>query len=154
MTKVRRIIMICSGNICRSPMAEALARRAFSEARIPAQVISMGTLGIFGRSASEHAVEVCSVAGLDLSGHSSQGVSFGILDHADAIVVMEEQHRAFLLQHRPQLKNIWLFSSFDSADETDVSDPMGQDRAAYQACFDRLEDGVEGLVRAVENGLV
>ena len=154
MTQVRRIIMICSGNICRSPMAEALARRAFTEAQIPAQVISMGTLGIFGRPASEHAVAVCTDAGLDLSKHSSQGVSFGILDHADAIVVMEEGHRAFLLHNRPGLKNVWLFSSFDKSDETDVSDPMGQDRDAYQACFDRLEDGVDGLVRAVQNGLV
>lgn len=135
-------------------MAEALARRAFSEAQISAQVISMGTLGIFGRPASEHAAEVCAAAGLDLSRHSSQGVSFGILDRADAIVVMEAQHRAFLLQHRPELKNIWLFSTFDDFDEVDVSDPMGQDRAAYQACFDRLEGGVEGLVRAVEKGLV
>ena len=133
-------------------MAEVLANRAFSAAGSSAHVISMGTLGIFGRPASDHAVQVCADHQLDLSQHSSQGVSFGILDHADAIVVMERAHRDFLLQTRPGLKNIWLLSSFDSGD-IDVSDPMGQNRAAYEACFIRLERGVNGLVRAFESGL-
>ena len=151
---MRRIIFVCSGNICRSPMAEVIAQRAFKDAQIPAHVISMGTLGIFGRPASEYGVQACERRGMDLSRHSSQGVSLGILEKADVVVVMEKAHRDFLLKHRPGLKNVRLFSFFEDGGESDVPDPMGKAPEDYEECCDRICAGVEGLVRAFRLGLL
>jgi protein-tyrosine-phosphatase len=151
----KRFIFVCSGNICRSPMAEGIARKRLAEAGIAAQAISMGTLGIFGQPASGHAVDVCADHGIDISDHRSQGVSYGLLDRADAVLVMERAHQEQLLQLRPDLTNVWLLSQFDGeSDSPDVADPIGQDRAAYEACYERLERAVGGLVRAVQRGVV
>jgi len=142
---MKRLIFVCSGNICRSPMAEGIAKKQLSEASVSAQVISMGTLGLFGRSASENAVLVCAEHGIDIARHRSQGVSLGILGHADLVVVMEAAHRDFILQRRGELTNVSLFSSFDGG-PTDVVDPVGQSRERYEACFARLDSGIAKLV--------
>lgn len=135
-------------------MAEVMAKHALSQAEISAQVISMGTLGLFGREASSHAVTLCREAGLDLSRHRSQGVSFGILEKADAVIVMEEAHRQFLLRQRPGLDNVRHFSFFESGQDGDVDDPMGKALSDYAKCFTRIRAGIDGLVRAVRIGLV
>ncbi len=141
---MRRFIFVCSGNICRSPMAEGIAKGLAAQTGRGAQVLSMGTLGIFGRPASEHAVTVCAAAGIDISGHRSQGVSLGILSHADAVVVMERAHRELLRKQRPDLRNVMLFSTLDGGPE-DVFDPVGMAIEQYQACFDRLRAGLPRL---------
>lgn len=154
MATTLRLIFVCSGNICRSPMAEGLARHSLQEASIPAQVISMGTLGIFGRPASAHAVRVCQTAGLDLSKHSSQGISLGLLDQANLVLVMEQAHIDTLRGMNAGLHNVALFSRFDPEGPTDVADPIGQTLEVYEACFARLERGMKRLVSRAQTGLL
>jgi protein-tyrosine-phosphatase len=147
MTSPLRIVFVCSGNICRSPMAEGLARRELERLGMSGQVISMGTLGIFGRPASEFALQVCSEVDIDLTRHSSQGLSLGLLALSDAVVVMETAHRSMILEQRPALTNLQLLSDYDDLDgPVDVADPIGSDLESYRACFQRLERCVRALV--------
>src|SRR5690554_5927823 len=111
MSKTLRIVFVCSGNICRSPLAEGLARQLLAEAEIPAVLISAGTLGLNGRSAATHTVTTGAEIGVDLSRHRSQGVSIALMRMADRIVVMAPQHEDELLRSdaslRPKILRLW-----------------------------------------------
>lgn len=153
----KRIIFVCSGNICRSPMAEGLLKRALESADFKARVISMGTLGIFGQVASEFAVEHCRIAGVDISDHRSQGISFGVLAVGDIIVVMEEDHRSILVERDGRLKNkTHLFSSFlpDEEELVDIPDPIGSSFDIYGQIFSLLDSGVKRMVKLMACGML
>jgi len=148
MSRVFRLIFVCSGNICRSPMAEGLAKKKLADAGLQAQTLSMGTLGLFGRPASAHAIEVCGEIGVDLTGHVSQGLSYGLLSQADLVLVMERAHKEFILSRRPELRNLRLLSSYDREDDTqDIADPIGGTREDYESTCKRISRAVDGLIR-------
>lgn len=155
MVRGRRYIFVCSGNICRSPMAEAIARARFAQASRPAHFLSMGTLGIFGRPASEFAVEVCAEHGVDLSQHTSQGLSLGLLHQADGVFVMEEGHRDYLQARAPEVKHVRLLSEFDpKRGDPDIYDPIGGSRSDYEACFERIARSIDGMLKHIRMGLL
>ena len=151
MSRVHRLIFVCSGNICRSPMAEGLAKKKLADQGVAVQTLSMGTLGIFGRPASSHAIDVCADIDVDLSQHVSQGLSYGILAQADLVLVMEQAHRDFILSRRPELMNVRLLSSYDrEAVGVDIEDPIGGTREEYEKARDLIARAVERLVRQIQ----
>ena len=83
--------MLCTGNICRSPMAEVLLADALSRRRVAARVSSAGLLED-GRPASEHSVACMADRGLDLSGHASRAMTPELLGAADLLLGMERRH--------------------------------------------------------------
>lgn len=137
---MRRMIFVCSGNICRSPMAAGLATVQLKARNVPAAVISCGTLNLLNRPADPYAVAAMAERGIDISGHRSQGVSVGLLRMADDIVVMAPSHEAFIVKQAPELARkivrIWEFSDQDLGE---ITDPIGQDQAAFESCRDTLE---------------
>lgn len=137
----RRAIFICSGNICRSPMAAFLFQHACKQAGHSVAVLSMGTLNITGRSAHPHAIEALAPWHIDLTPHRSQGVSLGILAHADVIVAMAAKHRRSIVSASPQLASkIRLMSEFDPERGTpvDIDDPVDGTLEDFIVCRDRL----------------
>ena len=137
----RRAIFVCSGNICRSPMAAFLFQHAARQLNHPVAVLSMGTLDITGRSAHPHAVHALADWDIDLSSHRSQGVSLGILGHADVIIAMAEKHRTQLNQAAPHLRQrIRLMSELDPerGAPADIADPVDGTLQDFIACRDRL----------------
>jgi len=145
---MKRVICVCSGNICRSPMAAGIVRDRLGKQDIPCVVISAGTLNINGQPASVHAVEACSQIGLDISGHRSQGVSAPLLELADHLVVMSPHHAESLLRIdkrlAPKIVRIWEFST-EPLDE--IADPVGLDLAAFVKCRDILVGCLDAWVR-------
>jgi protein-tyrosine-phosphatase len=155
MVQPRRFVFVCSGNICRSPMAEAIARQRFAQAGLPASFLSMGTLGIYGHPASEFAIAACGERGLDLSEHASQGLSLGLLHQADAVLVMERKHRTLLRERAPELKRVRLLSELDpQGGPPDIDDPIGGTRSDYEVCLARLGRAIDGLIEQVKRGLL
>ena len=118
----KRVVFVCSGNICRSPMAAELTRLLFEERgwHVP-RVVSLGTLGIVGSPAHQHAITAIEEIGGNLSGHSSQGLNPAMLGQADYIFGMEARHldrvravvpalkgaTALLSQYGTELEYIW-----------------------------------------------
>lgn len=154
MSSTRRIIVICSGNICRSPMAVALLRHSLEERDIPAVVISGGTLGIHGRRASSQARRaITELDAEDQTGmvsciaeHRSQGLSPAMLEMADELVVMAPRHERYIRQMAPRaadrIVRLWEFAEVDIP-LTKIPDPVGQDFAVFRRCRDLIAECLE-----------
>jgi len=107
-----RILFICTGNICRSPMAEVLLRnRLEKEGLIGWEVKSAGTWTVDGASASRYAIQLMAERGLDLGSHHSQGVNRRMLEQADLVLVMTQGHaEALRLEFPDQSEKVYLLS--------------------------------------------
>jgi protein-tyrosine phosphatase len=140
--ETRRILVVCSGNICRSPMAAAILRRDLEKAGIPALVLSAGTLGIHGTQAAPAALEAMKAIGLELGDHRSQGLSTQLARVADDILVMAPEHVDEVLEREatlePKLVRLWEYTDPPGALE-EIADPIGQNREAFVRCRELIE---------------
>lgn len=140
---MKRLVFVCSGNICRSPMAAAIASDWLGKRESPAAIISCGTLNIMHRSATREAISAMAERNIDISSHRSQGISIGLLRMADSIIVMAPKHERFILDSAPELApkivRIWHYAA-QEIDE--IADPVNQDLEAFQECRDLLEQTI------------
>jgi protein-tyrosine-phosphatase len=145
-----RILCVCTGNICRSPMAEALLRRRLEQQGLTGwQVESAGTWAVDGRPASRHAVQVMADQGIDLTPHRSRAVNRRLIADTDLVLTMTRDHAEALRVEFPfQAAKIHLLSEMKDGRRYDVDDPYGGPLAEYQACASELANLVEaGLER-------
>lgn len=143
-TKTLRLLFVCSGNICRSPMAAALAQAKAGERGMPAVVLSCGTLGLVGHSAAHFGQVAMQELEIDISSHYSQGVQPAMLDVADHVFVMAPRHEVYLTQHAPRVAPK-VVRMWEWADEqlSQIDDPVGKDLEAFRVCRDLLERCLE-----------
>lgn len=147
-----RLLFVCTGNTCRSPMAagiasDALARRLGCEiselARHGVEVTSAGTAGGFG-PAAEHAVAVMARRDIDISRHRSAALTEEMVQQADQIIVMTQAHREAVLNMVPSAAERVVLLLADR----DMNDPIGGRQADYEGCARSIHEGV--LVRLQE----
>lgn len=149
-------LFLCTGNTCRSPMAEGLFRKMLAD-RLKCRedelldrgysVISAGLAAHGGSPASEHAVELLRHEGIDLATHASQQVTEELLYHADHILTMTRQHRDAVLGAYPELADkVRLLSQSNR----DVSDPIGGGPEEYARCRDEIRGHLRTLIELIE----
>ncbi len=150
---VQDILVICSGNICRSPFAEGYLRLLLGQRkRQDVRVQSAGTLGIVGSRASSDSMALAREAGFDLSEHRSRAVTFDAVDEAGIILVMERAHRRELARLFPdETERVHLLSEFhpsvsDPARAPDIFDPIGLPVEDYRRCFALVRVCIDALV--------
>lgn len=143
-------IFICSGNICRSPMAAAIFTAELRARDERGAAISMSTLGLHGRPASRNAIAAVAEFGLNLEGHRSQPVSAGLLKHADVIFVMQDAHREHVLRVAPSVApRIRLLGAYDpDGGPEEIEDPVGQPLDAFRISRDRIRRSIRGWFEA------
>lgn len=148
-----RLLVVCTGNTCRSPMGEALLRRMLEEAGIEAEVRSAGTHAARGWPAHPLASAVARDAGLDLSAHRSQLLSRELLSWADTVLCMSAGHvnRAREIDDTADVR---LVTDFDPDSSSDgVIDPIGQEREVYVESFAAIESSFRGFVADLARGV-
>jgi len=146
-----RVLIVCTANICRSPVVEAILRQRLHQRGLRWQVASAGTLAMSGYAASKHGVEVLAVRGLDISGHRSHEVTSRDVQDADLVLCMEQGHvEALRIENREHSAKIQLLTAMIGYQE-DVADPYGGPRPWYEVMVDQVTDLVDrGLDRIVE----
>ncbi len=141
------VVMVCTGNICRSPMAKYLLRQWLGPDS-PWEVESAGVGAVGGQPASEEAVIALAEKGIDGSRHRSRALDEGLVDAADFIVVMTDDHRRIVQQRFPGARDrVYLLKSFGPAEsDEDIADPIGQSVDVYRDCRDEMNAAMPDLV--------
>jgi len=122
---VHRLLFVCTGNICRSPMAEGIAIAVGKETGQAIQARSASTLGLVDRPADPHAVTVCEELSIDLSAHRSRPVLAEDVAWADYILVMALHHANAVRDGHPEAdRKIMMLGTFGGMLE--ISDPVGK----------------------------
>lgn len=148
-----RFLFVCSGNTCRSPMAEKLAEKILAEQMgceisqlgdLGVYVSSAGTSGGFGR-ASEHAVQAMATRGLNLSEHHSTALTTDLILQADHVFTMTRTHLEAVVRLAPTAKHRVQLILHDD----DVHDPIGGSIEDYERTAKTLERGIRDRFREV-----
>lgn len=138
-----RILMVCVGNVCRSPMAEALCRHRFAE-RVPGLVVeSAGLAALVGQEADPTAQELLRERGLDLSGHRARQLTPQLVRDFPLVLVMEGwQVREVERLERSARGRVFRLGR---AGDFDVPDPYRQSRVMFDQALALIEQGLDGL---------
>lgn len=138
---MKHLLIVCTGGICRSPMAMGLLRQGFHAAGLGDQVTvsAAGTFAQDGQPASRHGVDLLAERGVEIGAYRSHTVTRQDLAQADLILAMTEDHRRSLFHKSPQhLAKVLLLSEL-CGDHQDVDDPYGGDRAAYAQALAQIQ---------------
>lgn len=134
------IIFICTGNTCRSPLAEAIARELWSESKESFNFSSAGTQAIGGLKASENSMIVARENKLELKDFLSRRLNRKEVEKADLLLCMTLNHKNIINNEYPQLKEKTFTLKEFCGKEGDISDPFGKDLQEYRRCFNEIRD--------------
>jgi protein-tyrosine-phosphatase len=145
------ILTVCTANICRSPMAEALLQHALRGQPEPLkslEVISAGVAARDGERVSDNSVIALKKVGIDLANHRSQPLTRALVNDALAIFCMTESHRAMIeLNFEPPPEHLYLFREFmPPPADPEIADPFGGSLKLYESCRDEMVEAVPSLV--------
>lgn len=143
---MKSILVVCTGNICRSPMVAGILRARFAASGLENEV-NVRSAGVYAREgepATNYGVALLAAKGIDISGHRATQVVEWDIARSNLILVMEEAHRRKLFYYSPgDLYKVVLFSEL-IGEHIDLEDPYGQEAEAYVATLARIEQVING----------
>jgi protein-tyrosine-phosphatase len=151
MPKPGHILVVCTGNICRSPMAEGLLKHALAGQPEPLRslkVLSAGVAARTGEPISENSIIALKKAGIDISGLRAQALTQELLDNSLVVFGMTESHLAIIrMRARPAPAELHLFREFMSVPaDQEIGDPYGGPLKVYEAARDEMVEAIPSIM--------
>lgn len=149
----KTVLFVCTGNSCRSVMAEALLKKKLKEKnRSDVEVLSAGVMLTGGLAPTYETQEVLRKEGIDVSTHRSQGISKEMVKKSDLILVMEKAQGDRILQIAPEIKNrVFLLKEFAKIKDSrpDIEDPIGKSLDFYEKTSLIIKNAIERIVEII-----
>lgn len=139
-----RILFVCTANITRSAMCEAILKKFVSDDNLQDDIVieSAGTEALSGGSPDPEAIEVCNKHGIDVSNHLARQVEPELLDQADLILCLAESHKERIIDASPLYeKKVFMLKEYAQVvlpADLSVDDPTGKAKKKYQETFEEL----------------
>lgn len=138
---IKRILVVCTGNICRSPLAEALLRAELPELN----VASAGIGALVGEPADPNALEIAAEQGLDVDDHIARQLDDNLVAESDLILVMDKGHADWINQNFPHARGrVFLLGHWN--DEAEVPDPYGRSIESFRKVYDLIRPFAQSWV--------
>lgn len=140
---MKKVLFVCTGNTCRSPMAQGLCNKIAKNLNLDIEAYSAGVATISGLPVSENAKAVCREYGVDISNNRTKYVDDIDLSSFDKIYVMSKSHKDALVYRGVDENKISILAE----DKGGISDPYGGDLEVYRKCRDELYHAIENSVK-------
>ncbi len=140
----KKVLFVCTGNTCRSPMAEAIFNNIAEEKGILAEAESAGIFAD-GSFASANAVLVMRELGVDIEGRASRQLIPQMIENADLVLTMSKSHKSMIVSAFGALDKVMTMAEFSGGTD-DVDDPFGRDANTYRNCREQIKEMVEKVI--------
>lgn len=155
MSKIKKILLVCTGNSCRSVMAEGFLKKMLED-NGGYEIKSAGIAAMWGMGPTSEAVQVMSSEGIDISAHKTTPISVEMIQSADLILVMENIHKQSILRYSPEVKDkVYLLSEFgrmegeDKLVDPNIPDPIGRPLDFYHKVFGIIKESLSRVVKQI-----
>lgn len=150
MDKIKKILVVCTGNSCRSPMAEGFLKKELKQ-EDGFEIVSAGTSAMEGLSPTQPAIDVMKEEAIDISAYRSKPFSKDLIESSGLILAMANMHREFILNIMPEVRNkIYLYKEFAGGENQDIEDPIGKPLAVYKNVKEEIKKSTEGIVNKIK----
>ncbi|MFU0800097.1 MAG: low molecular weight protein arginine phosphatase [Xylanivirga thermophila] len=146
---MRKILFVCTGNTCRSSMAEVMFKQYLKEAQI--NDIMAGSAGIYateGDRATLQAIEVMNELDLDLTGHRACRLTPELVQNANLILTMTNDQKMLIKIMEPSaMGKVYTLKEFAGYEDPDILDPFGQDVETYRRCAWDIGEALKKVIK-------
>lgn len=148
---IMKIMFICTGNICRSAMAEGIMKKLVKDKKIDAQIYSCGIYAESGDYATYNAIEAAKYYDVDISNHRATNIKNSQIEEMDIILCATNSHKDVVISMYPNLINkVYNMKEYAKLDEDgkdmDIKDPWGYDMEIYRRCIEEISICLEKII--------
>lgn len=149
-----KIMFVCTGNTCRSAMAEGLLKKTAQEHNLDIEVYSAGTFALTGEHASYNSIAIMKEYGVDLILHTSTSIQDSSIEEMDLILCATQNHKRNLLSSYSNLKDkIFTIKEYAGLDKSgtdpDIKDPWGYDLNTYRMCAAEISLCIDKIIEKI-----